>query len=171
MPLHARLLALDRRLSARLALPRRARLLHAAALVVAHTGDSLLWLSGAGAALLWGGPAWRDVGWRIVAANLVGGALTAALKLLVRRQRPAGEGGALYTRLDRHSFPSGHAVRGAAMVVLLAPLLAPWGQVLFPLWGGLVGLARVALGVHFTSDVVGGWGVGAAVGGVLLFCL
>jgi membrane-associated phospholipid phosphatase len=31
-------------------------------------------------------------------------------------------------------------------------------------WVGLVGLARVALQVHFVSDVVGGWSVGMLIG-------
>jgi len=31
-------------------------------------------------------------------------------------------------------------------------------------WAGLVGLARVALRVHFASDIVGGWAVGSLVG-------
>jgi undecaprenyl-diphosphatase len=91
-----------------------------------------------------------------------------ALKLLIHRPRPAGERGVLYASLDRHSFPSGHAVRGAALVVLLAPLVAPWGWVLFPLWAGLVGLARIALQIHFCSDVAGGWLIGLLTGATLL---
>jgi len=163
-----RLAALDRHLSARLALPREARLGRLVALLVAHTGDSLLWLLAAGAALLLGEPAWRDGGLRVLAATLVGGGAAAALKWLIRRQRPAGERGVLYASLDRHAFPSGHAVRGAALAVLLAPLLAPWGWVLLPLWAGLVGLARVALQVHFPSDIAGGWLIGLLIGAVLL---
>jgi len=163
-----RLTGLDQHLSTRLALPRQARLGRLAALLVAHTGDSLLWLLAAGAGLLLGGPAWRDGGLRVLAATLVGGGLATALKWLIRRQRPAGERGALYASLDPHAFPSGHAVRGAALVVLLAPLLAPWGWVVLPLWAGLVGLGRVALQVHFPSDIAGGWLVGLLVGAVLL---
>ena len=76
-----------------------------------------------------------------------------------------------YTHFDRHAFPSGHAGRSACIVVLLAPLLPPWGFVLLPLWAGLVGLARVALQVHFVSDIIGGWAAGLLVGLVLQMVL
>jgi membrane-associated phospholipid phosphatase len=159
-----RLITLDRQASARLAIPGGARFLRLLALVVAHSGDSPLWLLGAAVALLWGNAAWRDFGVRVLVGTLVAGAAITVLKWLFRRQRPPGEGRGFYTRLDRHAFPSGHAGRSACLVVLLAPLLPLWALVLFATWAGLVGLARVALQVHFTSDIVGGWAVGSLVG-------
>jgi undecaprenyl-diphosphatase len=168
MPLLQQLITLDRQASARLVIPREARLLHLLALAVAHSGDSPLWLLGATAALIWGEAAWHNFGWRILAGALAAGAITTAFKWLFRRQRPPGEGWGFYTRFDRHAFPSGHASRSACLVVLLTPLLPPWGFVLLPFWAGLVGLARVALQVHFASDIIGGWVVGLLVGAVLL---
>ncbi len=166
-----RLLALDQRLSARLAIPRGPRSLRLLALLAAHSGDSPLWLLGAGAAIIWGNDFWHGLGWRVLAGTLVAGVVTTALKLLFRRQRPPGEGRGFYSRFDRHAFPSGHAGRSACMVVLLAPLLSHWGLALLPLWAGLVGLARVALRVHFVSDIIGGWAVGLLTGGALLLLL
>ena len=157
-------IALDQQASARLAIPGDARLLRLLALVVAHSGDSPLWLLGAAAALIWGKATWRDFGMRALVGTLVAGMAVTALKWLVRRQRPPGKGRGFYSRLDRHAFPSGHAGRSACLVVLLAPLLSPWESVLLAAWAGLVGLARVALEVHFTSDIVGGWMVGLLVG-------
>jgi len=164
-----RLITLDQQLSARLAIPREGgstlpRFLRLLALVVAHSGDSPLWLLGAAAALIWGDTAWRYFGWRTLAGTVVAGAVTVTLKWLFRRQRPPGKGRGFYARLDRHAFPSGHAGRSACLVVLLAPLLPPWGFVLLSFWAGLVGLARVALWVHFASDILGGWAVGLLVG-------
>lgn len=166
-----RLLALDRQYSARFAIPREARFSRLPALVVAHSGDSPLWLTGAAVALVWGDVAWRDFGWRVLIGTLVAGTVTTALKWLFRRQRPPGKGLGFYTQFDRHAFPSGHAGRCACLVVLLAPLLPLWSTTLFALWAGLVGLARVALQVHFLSDIVGGWAAGLLVGLALLATL
>jgi len=159
-----RLTLLDRRLSARLAIPHEARLLRLLALAIAHSGDSPLWLLVAVVTLIWGGPAWRGFGWRVLSGTLVAGTAATALKWLFRRQRPPGESLGFYTRFDRHAFPSGHASRCACLVVLLCPLLPAWGLAPLASWAALVGLARVALQVHFVSDIVGGWAIGSIVG-------
>ncbi|MGY1631953.1 phosphatase PAP2 family protein [Geodermatophilus sp. SYSU D01186] len=111
--------------------------------------------------------AWRTAAW-VVTANVVVGPLTAALKELVGRVRPAFEnGGATYEGL---SFPSGHS-SGIATLVTIALVLA-WPRVA-PGWrrpalaagvalAVLVGLTRMWLGVHFLSDVVGGLALGVA---------
>lgn len=60
------------------------------------------------------------------------------------------------------SFPSGHAASSAVMAVLLSE-----DSPLAPLWVALalgIGASRVHVGVHHGSDVVAGWGVGAAFG-------
>jgi undecaprenyl-diphosphatase len=166
-----RLIALDRKFSARLAIPREARFLRLLALVAAHTGDSPLWVIVALTALIWGSAYWRGFGGRVLIGTLVAGAATTALKWLFRRQRPPGESFGFYSRFDRHAFPSGHAGRSACMVVLLAPLLPSWGFVPLALWVGTVGLARVALQVHFVSDILGGWATGLLAGLALALAL
>jgi membrane-associated phospholipid phosphatase len=109
--------------------------------------------------------AWRTAVWVLVAAGLVG-PLTTALKELVGRSRPQfTDGGARYVSL---SFPSGHASGIATLVtvvlVLAWPLLAPaarrWWLAAGVALALLVGLSRMWLGVHFLSDVVGGWAFG-----------
>lgn len=164
------LVTLDQQASARLAIPGEARFLRLLALIAAHSGDSPLWLAGATAALLWGNGIWRAFGWRALLGTLGAGAVTTIFKWLFRRQRPPrhGTGRGFYTRLDRHAFPSGHAGRTVCLVVLLTPLLPPWSSALLACWAGLVGLARVALQVHFISDILGGWAVGLLLGMALL---
>lgn len=163
--------AFDRAVSARLAIPPRARAPRLLAFLAAHTGDSALWLLGAGAALIWGPDPWRGLGGRALPGTLVAGAATAVLKRVFRRRRPPGQAASLYSRFDRHAFPSGHAARGACLAVVLAPLLPGWATMLLILWAGVVGVARVALRIHFASDVIGGWATGVLVGLALRWTL
>lgn len=162
------LIDLDQKLSARLVIPQEARFLRLLALVAAHSGDSPLWLLSAVVSLIWGGPTWWGFGGRVLLGTLVAGAATTALKWLFRRERPPGKSLGFYSRFDRHAFPSGHAGRCACLAILLAPLLPTWVSTLMALWVGLVGLARVALQVHFASDIAGGWIAGLLTGLALL---
>jgi membrane-associated phospholipid phosphatase len=104
----------------------------------------------------------------VVPALLLVGVVTVGLKELVGRARPAFEDGGLdYGGL---SYPSGHSSGIAALVtvglVLCWPRLAPGARRVAVVAGAalvlLVGLTRMWLGVHFLSDVVGGWALGIA---------
>lgn len=109
--------------------------------------------------------AWRAVGWVVLAAGLVS-PLTSVLKDFFGRVRPAFEDGG--ARLDSLSYPSGHSSGIATLVavgLLLAwPLLAPAARRRWLVAGGVavlvVGATRLWLGVHFLSDVLGGWALG-----------
>ena len=96
---------------------------------------------------------------RIITAGLVFG-----IKLAVRRRRPAGEWGAFYRRTDPHSFPSGHAARMAMLAAAGFTLGHPWFGLALTVWAPLVSLARVAMGVHYVSDVIGGLLIGVVAG-------
>ncbi|MDG4761556.1 phosphatase PAP2 family protein [Micromonospora sp. WMMD710] len=101
---------------------------------------------------------------------VVGGLMGPLLKLLVGRDRP--ELLDPVARAAGYSFPSGHALNATLAAGVLLLVLLPYagrGVWRVMLWVVAVlltvvtGLSRVALGVHFTSDVVGGWLLGAAV--------
>lgn len=139
--------------------------------LLAHSGDSLVWLVAAGAAMLWAGELGRQAGWRILAGTLIPGLIVVGLKGLFRRQRPPAQLGALYMPFDRYSFPSGHAGRSVCIVMLLAPLLAPELAASMAVWAGLMSLARVFLRAHYLSDILGGWLLGLAVGALLRLVL
>lgn len=163
-----RLLDLDRRLTVRLRIAERPGVLRSLAAVLAHSGDSWFW--GAGLALAWvlSPGLWR---WRagvLLVSILVTAVLVLLIKFTVRRRRPEGEWGGIYRSTDPHSFPSGHAVR-AVMLAVAAWGIGPWPFALaLALWAPLVVLARVAMGVHYLSDVVAGAGLGAVVGLAIL---
>jgi membrane-associated phospholipid phosphatase len=88
------------------------------------------------------------------------------IKDLVARPRPE-----LWPRLVTQggsSFPSGHAVASAAFYPLLAWVLTRRRARLFPIALSLaavlvllVGTGRLYLGLHWPTDVLGGWMIGA----------
>jgi undecaprenyl-diphosphatase len=79
-----------------------------------------------------------------------------AVKVIVRRERPAGKWGDIYRKTDPHSFPSGHATRAALLAVLALGTGPLWFGILLSIWAPLVILSRVAMGVHYLSDVLAG---------------
>jgi undecaprenyl-diphosphatase len=150
------LLELDARFSGQLRVAEKPGILRNFAIFLAHSGDSWFW----GLALVLGWffstSAWRQ--WEVVEffgiLGLAGVVL--AIKFLVRRERPQGEWGSIYRNTDPHSFPSGHAAR-AFLIAVVGTALAPlWLVILLWVWAPLVSLARVAMGVHYLSDVVAG---------------
>jgi undecaprenyl-diphosphatase len=78
------------------------------------------------------------------------------IKFLVKRERPEGESGGIYRNTDPHSFPSGHAARAFLLAVLASALAPGWLALFLWIWAPLVALARVAMGVHYVSDILAG---------------
>lgn len=155
---------LDRRWTQRLALPNHQGPIARLAALFAHSGDSWFWLIGLAIVALTQPAGWRRWALQFILVIVLAAALVLALKFAIRRRRPEGEWGAVYRRTDPHSFPSGHAVRA----VLLAVLAIGWGpSFLAPIlivWAPLVMLSRVAMGVHYLSDIVAGALIGLILG-------
>lgn len=167
----AQILDADARLSARLTIAGRPGLLRALASILAHSGDSPFWIAGLSLVLWLGNDFWR----REALADLIGIVVTAAvvfaLKFSIGRRRPPGEWGALYRRFDEHSFPSGHAARMAMLAAVAAAHGPPAWAAGLALWAAFVMLARVAMGVHYLSDVAAGAIAGAIVGTAIVIVL
>jgi undecaprenyl-diphosphatase len=111
--------------------------------------------------------AWWTAAWVVTAVVLIG-PLNTLLKHFFGRVRPDfAEGGA---RLESLSYPSGHSSGVATLVtvalILAWPLLSRRGRRVALAAGAalvlLVGLTRMWLGVHFLTDVLGGWSLGIA---------
>jgi membrane-associated phospholipid phosphatase len=117
--------------------------------------------------------------WRVALYLLAAGAgalvLNPLLKSLVGRLRPVlahpiahGTGS---------SFPSGHALGsmicyGALLLVFLPAARGRWRTVLKVVVAAIiavVGISRILLGVHYVSDVVGGWAIGIIWLGITAF--
>lgn len=111
---------------------------------------------------------WRTLA--LVVGSTVGGAgVNTLLKSLFARPRPAVV--PHLTHVLTESFPSGHAMLSAIVYLTLGALLA---QLVERRWQRaylvgvaltltlLIGLTRVYLGVHYPTDVLGGWMAGLA---------
>ena len=143
-------------------------LLRGIAVFLAHSGDSWFW--GAALVIVWlvTDSAWKHWAVVVLLAISVLAALVMILKFTIRRRRPEGDWGGIYRNTDPHSFPSGHAAR-AFLIAVMASGLGPAGLALaLWIWAPLVSLARVAMGVHYLSDVVAGLVIGILAGIVAL---
>ena len=98
----------------------------------------------------------------------LGTLLMSGLKNIIGRERPPRPDRLL--TIESYSFPSGHAMMTMVVFCLLAVTayqLSPWVRahrwilVLAPLLSIVVGITRVYLAVHWTTDVVAGWMFGA----------
>lgn len=104
----------------------------------------------------------------IAVTGLLGGLIDTIVKATVDRDRPSLEDP--IATAHGQSFPSGHAmsstvVFGALLLAFMPAIprrrrhLAVWGYALLVL---AIGISRLGLGVHFLSDVLGGYVLGLA---------
>ncbi len=110
-----------------------------------------------------------DASWgiRIGTMLILTGSLNSWIKLAIASPRPFWIDGRVKELAveTAFGFPSGHAMNSTSIWGLLASFFRKrWinyaiGALIF-----LIGLSRIALGVHFASDVLGGW----LAGGLLL---
>ncbi|HEX3622001.1 MAG TPA: phosphatase PAP2 family protein [Acidimicrobiales bacterium] len=125
--------------------------------VIVTLAAALVWRRGRGRLALF-----------LVVTTLGGGLLDTVVKIAVNRPRPS----LVDPVATAHgkSFPSGHAMSstigyGALLLVFLpviAPRVRPWVIAGFAVLVAAIGFSRLALGVHYVTDVLGGYVLGLA---------
>jgi undecaprenyl-diphosphatase len=108
---------------------------------------------------------------KVIASVVLVSVLTYIIKRIIRRERPTDS--RLVEEKD-HSFPSAHASTSAALYgtialnfsLLLPAAVLPLG-LLAVLLSFMIGFSRVYLGIHFLTDVIGGWFLGTAVAALI----
>ncbi|MDQ6601630.1 MAG: phosphatase PAP2 family protein, partial [Chloroflexota bacterium] len=116
---------------------------------------------------------WADIA--LLIAAMIGATLLSPLtKHLVSRVRPTAF---FRTAATGYSFPSGHTLNATCLALALGFIVwrMPWHRAMKIAWtpalaiyAVCVGASRVVLGVHYPTDVLGGFLLGAAWGTLLM---
>jgi undecaprenyl-diphosphatase len=114
----------------------------------------------------------RAIFYRMLAVLLVAAAVSLTLKTIITRERPF----ITYPEIEKlseagsSSFPSGHTLEAFAIAVAFS-MLVPMRKYFMPvyIWAILVAYSRMALGVHYPSDVLAGLITGSLIGWIIPF--
>ncbi len=106
----------------------------------------------------------------LLTSTLGGSIINTAVKIAVDRPRPTYADPAAMTYQEGKSFPSGHAMSSTiaygALLLIFLPLIPrryrKWAVGAYVLLEAMIGLSRLGLGVHYISDVAGGYLLGLA---------
>lgn len=106
----------------------------------------------------------------LLASTLGGSLLNTVVKVTISRPRPTFRDPAAILHQEGKSFPSGHTMSSTiaygALLLIFLPLIPrrfrPWAVAGVFTLVGLIGASRLGLGVHFVSDVAGGFILGLA---------
>ena len=129
------------------------------ALLISYLGILATWIVLSILLYIFGGEKGKNVAKKLIIVLIVVSVLTQIIKFLVMRPRPYTELSSLVVLATENdmSFPSGHTSISTAMAYVLSKEYKNWYFMLIPL---MVGLSRLYIGVHYPSDVIGGFILG-----------
>ncbi len=141
--------------------------------IVSRLGDGVFWYVLIGALALFGGMRGAHAALHMSLVGIVSTTLYRVLKRWTRRPRPFrthADITAYIAPLDEFSFPSGHTLHAVGFT-LVAVAWFPWLAALLVPFALLVALSRVALGVHYPSDVLAATLIGFLLAGTSMYLL
>jgi undecaprenyl-diphosphatase len=139
----------------------RPALVTVARVLTAFGEPTVLIAAGLGAAFLLWRAGHRHLPWVLIAITLIGRGLSEVQKYWIARARPDLEPHLVIVKTS--SFPSGHAASSMIFYLTMALALTAGSRWHRPaaavaiILSLLIGTSRVMLGVHWPSDVIGGW--------------
>ena len=130
--------------------------------LASRVGDGPLWVAAILLSPLYG--SW-DLAVRLAAVGVVNHLSYRLIKSATARPRPFVVERRIVCAvapLDQYAFPSGHTMHAVAFTFVLTAQL-PWLAILLLPLAAAIALSRVALGLHYPSDVLSGAVLGACV--------
>lgn len=140
------------------------------ALLVSYMGLVFFWVIIAVILYCFGNEKGKNVAKKMIIVLILITIVTQLIKLLVMRPRPYTELSSLVVLATESdfSFPSGHTSTSVSMIYLLAKEYDNYWLWIIPI---MVALSRMYIGVHYPSDVLGGFLIGLFVAYVGEYCL
>ena len=94
---------------------------------------------------------------------ILGSSVSWVIGKIWHRPRPfaCGDAAALVPHKANASFPSNHSMNSLAISLMLLARRNPWGLPAL-VWTGVLASSRILSGLHYVSDVIGGFFIGAA---------
>ncbi len=116
--------------------------------------------------------AWRAAVFAVVCASIMPLA-SLQLKVIFARQRPPI---ASIAPESTFAYPSGHAAASAVFAIIVGVIVwrSPWRRRIVPVvtvWALGVAWSRIYLGVHYPTDVVGGWLLACSIAALMFVLL
>lgn len=128
--------------------------------IATYLGDGRTMLGVSLLLMAYGGDEHRDTGRLLTSTFISTGVIVWGMKEIIGRKRPLDE------VVGNPAFPSGHTAYAFAGATLLGNR---YPKLRIPLYigAGLVGLTRIYLGRHYSSDVIAGAAVGTITGALV----
>jgi len=142
------------------------RWVHRAFAVISRLGNGVFWYSLIAILFLVDGWSGLVTGVHMLATSFVALLLYMSLKGATRRERPCHFADGIdpgAPPLDRYSFPSGHTLQAVAFTTVALYYYPRLAVILVP-FTLLVATSRVALGLHYPSDVLVATAIGLTLG-------
>lgn len=136
-------------------------------------GDGTLWYTIIGLLAIFGGPRGWLCAVQMLAAGFACLVVYKGVKRCTSRPRPYECCPGICARthaLDRFSFPSGHTLHAVSFTLMVTLHYPLFGAVLW-VFTALVAFSRIALGMHYPSDVLAGAVIGATVTGMVSYLM